>query len=74
MIAGVGGSVPVTVKCRIGVDDSEDYAFLAQFCRQVAGAGCRTFVVHARKAWLRGLKPEAEPRAAAAAATSRSIA
>jgi tRNA-dihydrouridine synthase A len=58
MIAGVGGSVPVTVKCRIGVDDSEDYAFLAQFVAKVAGAGCRTFVVHARKAWLRGLSPK----------------
>jgi tRNA-dihydrouridine synthase A len=58
MVAGVGGSVPVTVKCRIGVDDSEDHAFLARFVATVAAAGCRTFVVHARKAWLRGLSPK----------------
>ncbi len=50
--------LPVTVKCRIGVDDSEEYAFLRQFIETVAAAGCGTFVVHARKAWLSGLSPK----------------
>ena len=51
-------SVPVTVKCRIGVDDSEDYAFLQHFVDIVAAAGAETFIVHARKAWLSGLSPK----------------
>jgi len=50
--------VPVTVKCRIGVDDSEEFDFLASFVDTVAAAGCGTFTVHARKAWLRGLSPK----------------
>ncbi len=50
--------VPVTVKCRIGIDDMEDYASFDNFIRIVAEAGCRTFVVHARKAWLKGLSPK----------------
>lgn len=50
--------IPVTVKCRIGVDDSEDYAFLADFARAVSDAGCQTLIVHARKAWLNGLSPK----------------
>jgi tRNA-dihydrouridine synthase A len=58
MITAVGGAVPVTVKCRIGIDDSEEYAFLARFVVTVATAGCRVFAVHARKAWLRGLSPK----------------
>jgi len=50
--------VPVTVKCRLGVDEHEDYdAFLA-FIDAVAQAGCRRFIVHARKAWLQGLSPK----------------
>jgi len=49
--------VPVTVKCRTGVDDADDYAFLAAFVDTVAGAGCNVFIVHARKAILRGLTP-----------------
>jgi tRNA-dihydrouridine synthase A len=49
--------VPVTVKTRIGIDDRDDYAFLAAFVARVAAAGCRTFVVHARKAVLAGLSP-----------------
>jgi len=56
--AAVGDAVPVTVKCRIGIDDSEEYGFLARFVAIVAAAGCRTFIVHARKAWLRGLSPK----------------
>lgn len=51
-------SVPVTVKCRIGIDDSEEFAFLARFIGAVHAAGCTTFVVHARKAWLKGLSPK----------------
>jgi tRNA-dihydrouridine synthase A len=49
--------VPVTVKTRIGIDDRDSYEALADFVGTVAEAGCRTFVVHARKAWLRGLSP-----------------
>jgi tRNA-dihydrouridine synthase A len=51
-------AVPVTVKCRIGIDDSEDYVFLRRFVETVAAAGCGVFVVHARKAWLSGLSPK----------------
>ncbi len=51
-------ALPVTVKCRIGVDDHDDFDFLLRFVETVAEAGCRTFVVHARKAWLRGLSPK----------------
>ena len=51
-------NIPVTVKCRIGIDDSEDYVFLRDFVARVAEAGCETFVVHARKAWLSGLSPK----------------
>lgn len=51
-------SVPVTVKCRIGIDDSEDYSFLEDFVGTVAESGCDTFIIHARKAWLQGLSPK----------------
>lgn len=50
--------VPVTVKTRIGIDDRDSYAELARFVRTVADAGCRTFIIHARKAWLSGLSPK----------------
>jgi tRNA-dihydrouridine synthase A len=50
--------IPVTVKCRIGVDDQEPRAALFGFVERVARAGCDTFVVHARKAWLKGLSPK----------------
>jgi tRNA-dihydrouridine synthase A len=50
--------IPVTVKCRIGIDDSEEYPFLKRFIETVAAAGCRTFIIHARKAWLSGLSPK----------------
>ncbi|MCL4766366.1 MAG: tRNA dihydrouridine(20/20a) synthase DusA [Hyphomicrobiaceae bacterium] len=49
--------VPVTVKCRIGIDDQDSEAGLERFVSTVAAAGCSTFVVHARKAWLQGLSP-----------------
>jgi tRNA-dihydrouridine synthase A len=50
--------VPVTVKCRIGIDDQNGEADLERFVSAVAAAGCRTFIVHARKAWLQGLSPK----------------
>ncbi|MFW6094358.1 MAG: tRNA dihydrouridine(20/20a) synthase DusA [Pseudomonadota bacterium] len=49
--------IPVTVKCRLGVDEADDQALLEAFVATVAGAGCRTFYVHARKALLGGLSP-----------------
>jgi tRNA-dihydrouridine synthase A len=52
-------SVPVTVKCRIGIDDQDSEAGLERFVSAVAAAGCGTFMVHARKAWLQGLSPKA---------------
>lgn len=51
-------SVPVTVKCRIGIDDQDAESDLQRFIDFVAAAGCQTFVVHARKAWLKGLSPK----------------
>jgi tRNA-dihydrouridine synthase A len=51
-------SIPVTVKTRIGIDDQDDYAFLHHFVSKVHAAGCRTFIVHARKAVLSGLSPK----------------
>lgn len=50
--------VPVTVKCRTGIDDMDSYAHFESFIRPVAAAGCDTFIVHARKAWLQGLSPK----------------
>ncbi len=49
--------IPVTVKCRTGVDEADDYDFLAKFVGTVAAAGCDVFIVHARKAILSGLSP-----------------
>ena len=50
--------IPVSVKCRIGIDDQDSEADLAHFIEIVAQAGCRIFYVHARKAWLKGLSPK----------------
>jgi tRNA-dihydrouridine synthase A len=50
--------LPVTVKTRIGIDDRDSYEFLCAFVATVAAAGCATFIVHARKAWLQGLSPK----------------
>jgi tRNA-dihydrouridine synthase A len=50
--------VPVTVKCRIGVDDQDPGEILPRFLETVAAAGVRHFVIHARKAWLQGLSPK----------------
>ena len=51
-------SLPVTVKHRTGIDGIEDYSFLRDFVGTVAEAGCRTFIVHARNAILKGLSPK----------------
>ncbi len=49
---------PITIKHRIGIDDQDSYEEMCQFVRTVASAGCSTFIVHARKAWLSGLSPK----------------
>ncbi len=49
--------LPVTVKCRLGVDDDDSREFLEGFIETVAESGCRTFYLHARKALLNGLSP-----------------
>lgn len=51
-------ALPVTVKTRIGIDDLDSYEHLQHFIGTVAKAGCETFVIHARKAWLQGLSPK----------------
>ena len=51
-------NVPVTVKHRIGIDKFESYDFVRDFVGKVSEAGCNTFVVHARSAWLKGLSPK----------------
>jgi len=50
--------LPVTVKHRIGIDRGEDYGFVRDFIGTVSQAGCDTFIVHARNAWLKGLSPK----------------
>ena len=55
---GDAASVPITVKCRIGIDDQDAEESLDAFIDAVAEAGCNTFIVHARKAWLDGLSPK----------------
>jgi tRNA-dihydrouridine synthase A len=55
---GAAVKVPVTVKCRIGVDDQDPEQSLFQLVDLCAQAGVSTFVVHARKAWLKGLSPK----------------
>ena len=50
--------VPVTVKCRIGIDDADEESMLRDFIGTVAESGCDTFIIHARKAWLKGLSPK----------------
>jgi tRNA-dihydrouridine synthase A len=51
-------SMPVTVKTRIGIDDNDSYVELEHFIATLAQAGCKTFIIHARKAWLKGLSPK----------------
>ena len=50
--------LPITLKSRIGVDDMESYEELVNFVTTVEQAGCDTFIIHARKAWLKGLSPK----------------
>lgn len=50
--------IPVTVKTRIGIDESDEYQFLQDFVGEVSEAGCSEFTIHARKAWLNGLSPK----------------
>jgi len=50
--------IPVTVKHRIGIDDMESYDELSDFVFQISNKGCQHFIVHARKAWLKGLSPK----------------
>jgi tRNA-dihydrouridine synthase A len=50
--------IPVSVKSRIGVDNMESYEQLSNFVTQIENAGCENFVIHARKAWLKGLSPK----------------
>ena len=56
MLAAV--DIPVTVKHRIGIDHMESFEEMQHFVDTVAAAGCKTFIVHARKAWLQGLSPK----------------
>lgn len=51
-------TLPVTVKTRIGIDRQDSYEELSRFVATVTAAGCKTFIIHARKAWLRGLSPK----------------
>lgn len=57
-VQAMGFAVPVTVKCRIGVDDQDAYADLQRFTEAMIAAGVEILVVHARKAWLHGLSPK----------------
>lgn len=50
--------VPVTVKCRIGVDEQDPETVLPEFLAQIVAAGCERVTIHARKAWLQGLSPK----------------
>jgi tRNA-dihydrouridine synthase A len=50
--------IEVTIKHRIGIDDMDDYQGMVNFIRPIAARGCKTFIVHARKAWLKGLSPK----------------
>lgn len=51
-------NIPVTLKSRIGIDDHDSDEVLNQLVEQASAAGCKTFIVHARKAWLKGLSPK----------------
>jgi tRNA-dihydrouridine synthase A len=54
----VAAPVPVTVKTRVGIDRQESFDFLRRLVEAIAGAGCRTVILHARNAWLSGLSPK----------------
>ena len=50
--------IPITVKSRIGIDEQDSYEELTKFVEIIANSGCETFIIHARKAWLKGLSPK----------------
>ncbi len=50
--------IPITVKCRIGIDEEDSFEFLNKFVRTIKSAGCSHFIIHARKCWLQGLSPK----------------
>jgi len=50
--------IPVTVKTRVGIDDIDSYEYLCGFIENISKRGCNTFIIHARKAWLKGLSPK----------------
>ncbi len=50
--------IPVTIKCRIGIDEQVPAETLPEFLKIVSAAGCKHFIIHARKAWLKGLSPK----------------
>lgn len=51
-------NIPISVKTRIGIDNQDHYEFLYRFVETVSTAGCKRFIIHARKAWLKGLSPK----------------
>ncbi len=51
-------SIPVTVKCRLGVDEQKEQETLPEFMQKVSEVGCQRVIIHARKAWLKGLSPK----------------
>jgi tRNA-dihydrouridine synthase A len=53
-----GSSKEITIKCRIGLDDDDSIEFLQRFIETNQQTGCKTFIIHARKAWLNGLSPK----------------
>lgn len=54
----VGGAMFVSVKCRLGVDNQQDFSFLERFIEAIQQAGCDHVIIHAREAWLKGLNPK----------------
>ncbi|HPF59149.1 MAG TPA: tRNA dihydrouridine(20/20a) synthase DusA [Candidatus Competibacteraceae bacterium] len=54
----LAADLPVTIKTRIGIDERDSYEELTDFVGRVAMGGCQVFIIHARKAWLRGLSPK----------------
>lgn len=55
---GLAVNIPITVKNRIGIDEQNEEQSLRQFIDVVSQSGCNTFIIHARKAWLKGLSPK----------------
>jgi tRNA-dihydrouridine synthase A len=51
-------NIPVTIKCRIAIDNYEEEPFLDEFIKTTSEAGCKKFIIHARKAYLQGLNPK----------------